>query len=62
MIKMRHIALFDARKLTKFMKENSTRKVLLEFFKDVSPKRRDDSSWPKYMLVSVAITPQLGPS
>jgi hypothetical protein len=44
------------------MKENSTRKVLLEFFKDVSPKRRDGSSWPKYMLVPVAITPPLGPS
>ena len=54
--------MFDARKLTRFMKGNSIRKVLPEFFKDVLPKRRDNGSWPIYMLVSVAITPQLGPS
>ena len=55
------VALFDTRRLAKFMKENCTRKVLPESFKDVSPKKRDDNSWLKYTLVLVAITPQLGP-
>jgi hypothetical protein len=61
MIRPRPVVLFDARKPTKFMKENCTRKVLPESFKDVSPKKRDGSSWPKYTLVLAAITPQLGP-
>ena len=51
----------DARRPTKFTNENYTRKVPPEYFKDVSPKKRDDSSWLKYTLVLVAITPQLGP-
>ena len=45
-------ALFGARKPTWSMTESSTRKALTESFKDVSPKKRDGSSWPKSMLVS----------
>ena len=37
------------------------KKVLPESFKDVSPKKRDGSSWTKYTSVLVAITSQLRP-
>ena len=56
-IRLRPVASFDVRKPTKFTKENCTRKVLPESFKDVSPKKRDGSFWLKYTLVLVAIAP-----
>ena len=58
---MKHVVLCGAPRPTKSMRENSTRKVLPESFEDASPKKRDDSYWLKYTLVSAAITPQLGP-
>ena len=42
--KRRLAALFGARKPTRSMTESSTRKVLPESFKGVSPKKRDGSS------------------
>ena len=62
MIRPRPVILFNDRRPTKFTEGNYTRKVPPEYIKDVSPKKRDDSSWLKYTPVLVAIMPQLGPS
>ena len=58
---MRHVALCGALKPTRSTRESFIRKALPEYSKDASPKRTGGSSWPKFMLDSVATTPQLGP-
>ena len=35
--------------------------ISLEYSKDISPRKRGDNSWLKFMPVSVVTTPRLGP-
>ena len=50
---MRRAALCGTLNPTKSTRENSTRKELPEYFKDVSPRKKGDNSWLKFMLVSM---------
>ena len=47
---MRHVASCGALKPTRFTRESFIRKALPEYSKDASPKRKGDSSWPKFTL------------
>ena len=51
---MRHVALCGTLKPTRSTRESFIRKALLGYFKDVSPKKKGDNSWLKFMPVSVS--------
>ena len=52
-IRTRHAALCGNLKPTRFTSENSIRKALPKYFKDVSPWTKGGTSWLKFMPVSV---------